>query len=390
MTRVLAILAFSVLFAHAPLSAGTIDSEQIHIVSVRTLDENGRLVCRAPTAPESHELAYLVSRRDQTPSSFTYSASDGGGIRLQFSGVPNQAKEIITQAASIWESYLVIDVPFSIRFRWVYLDKFLGVTRLQWKTGTGGSFTCLEGWNRVCLPNTLAQQILDRPLGANPSFEIDLNRNRDWYYGTDGNVPGGQRNLIRTVLHEIGHTLGFISGAILDHDERTGKHWKLNELSLFYDKFVWMPELGDLVDHHSERELFQALSRDMILWGRRMAHYPTNLHRDENSKAVQVNGGPVVLHSSKTQNIGILHLNQHMFGDTESDHLMTPYSKLDSVGEYTIGPVTLSMLYDLGWELREDPLESPENRSCTGTREFTDPPPRERRPPDGRRTRTRR
>lgn len=36
-----------------------------------------------------------------------------------------------------------------------------------------------------------------------------FNSNTNWYYGIDGNPPSTKYDLISTVLHEIGHGLGF-------------------------------------------------------------------------------------------------------------------------------------------------------------------------------------
>ncbi len=44
-----------------------------------------------------------------------------------------------------------------------------------------------------------------------PGFDmyITYNLNYDWYYGTDGNTPSNQMDLMSVVLHEIGHGLNF-------------------------------------------------------------------------------------------------------------------------------------------------------------------------------------
>lgn len=55
MARVFVMLTLSVLFAHGPLSAGRIGSEQIHIGSAITVDENGRVICGTSTRAELHD-----------------------------------------------------------------------------------------------------------------------------------------------------------------------------------------------------------------------------------------------------------------------------------------------------------------------------------------------
>jgi hypothetical protein len=40
-------------------------------------------------------------------------------------------------------------------------------------------------------------------------MQIRFNANRPWYYGTDGQVPAGQFDLVSVALHELGHGIGF-------------------------------------------------------------------------------------------------------------------------------------------------------------------------------------
>ena len=44
-------------------------------------------------------------------------------------------------------------------------------------------------------------------------MHITYNLNFSWYYGTDGNPPPAQHDLMTVVLHEIGHGLNFAGTA---------------------------------------------------------------------------------------------------------------------------------------------------------------------------------
>lgn len=46
------------------------------------------------------------------------------------------------------------------------------------------------------------------PTKNNTCLEIHLDASEDWYFGLDNNTPAGQYNFVKTLSHEIGHTLG--------------------------------------------------------------------------------------------------------------------------------------------------------------------------------------
>jgi hypothetical protein len=47
------------------------------------------------------------------------------------------------------------------------------------------------------------------------NFNSDCN---NWYFGTDGNTPFGEFDLVSVVLHEIGHGLGFSGTELVTYD----------------------------------------------------------------------------------------------------------------------------------------------------------------------------
>jgi hypothetical protein len=71
-------------------------------------------------------------------------------------------------------------------------------------------------------PSALGDAVAGRDLApGQPDINAIFNSNIDtgcfmgapdgWYYGTDGNAPGGQADFANTVLHELAHGLGFSS-----------------------------------------------------------------------------------------------------------------------------------------------------------------------------------
>ena len=338
--------------------------------------ENGRIVCSSPDPDMVEDLeAHLVSHQ------ISYSHSENAGIQLQFRGIPEDVKEAIRHGAAIWEDHLVIDVPFTLRFHWEKVNRAIAFVSGTWENGEAGSFSCLSRIEQRCIPNTLANQVLGRRVkgqSSDPEFEIHIDKDLNWYLGTDGKGPTVQHDLVSTILHEIGHAVGFISGAKYYRDQRVAELRLVGgyvELwTLFYDEFLWHPDKTTQRNIAGpSRELFEALTETRLMWGSE-----TNQGFREggfgsvearNLKTLEVNGGPVLLWTSKEKpNQGVDHLDEYLFPYYRADGLMTSSGNDGEILPHDIGPVTLAILYDLGWEIRNPPWEE-EAEEETTTRE---------------------
>ena len=89
-------------------------------------------------------------------------------------------------------------------------------------------------WFHSALANSIAGTDLDGTnddLLARFNADIDNNNaclaNTNWYYGLDGNPPGGDIDFLTVILHELGHGLGFSSFV----NEVTGLFWRASTIS---------------------------------------------------------------------------------------------------------------------------------------------------------------
>ncbi len=224
-----------------------------------------------------------------------------------------------------------------------------------------GSWWCWESIDWGCIPNTLGNQRVGyRLIGQydpDPEFEIHINEDKNWHLGVNGNPGRDEFDLVSTILHEIGHAVGFSSGFSVDHDEETGRSiWADEIYSMYYGQFVWSRFEGDLLDLPSPSEdLYDALTGNRLFWGRSGME---NWH-GESLLSVRRNGGPVMLWAAAattTLDSGRVSAGSHLDPDvfprtTHRDGLMAPYT-LRGQANHRIGPVTLGMLYDLGWTLK--------------------------------------
>lgn len=341
------------------------------------VEENGRIVCSSPGPDMIPDLeAHLVSHQisdSQFSWPISYSHSENAGIQLQFRDVPAEVRDVIHHAAAIWEDHLVIDVPFTLRFHWEHFQRTaLAFVSFNWSSGRNGSFSCLPllPSRHYCLPNSLANQITGRQAkGSNnpdPDFEIHIDKDRKWYLGTDSNPPSDQFELLSAILHEIGHSLGFISGAIFRKSTKLAKFSGVGGSSsrtLFYDYFITADGGSLSQGEHYDRNLYNDLTDSLLLWGLRT---PRGVRSGTLSKVYEVRGGPVPLWTSKNSpHVGIDHLNGYIFTEYSGDDVIAvPWTG----GTAQIGPVTLAILYDLGWEIR-NPLWEEECEEETTARE---------------------
>ncbi|MCB1615044.1 MAG: VCBS repeat-containing protein [Pseudomonadales bacterium] len=139
-----------------------------------------------------------------------------------FSGSEGTSRLAVFQAAAdYWETQLDIAVDVS-----VYAE-FTSLTCSQWSgtLGSAGPTSVTRDWSGVPESGTWYAYALAFNLKgyASGTYDIDANFNDNvagdinclngatWYYGTDGNPGVGEVDLYTTVLHELGHGLGFLT-----------------------------------------------------------------------------------------------------------------------------------------------------------------------------------
>ena len=132
-------------------------------------------------------------------------------------------------AADIWGGLLSSAVPIRVgaQFSALTCDAFSAVL------GSAGPNTVFRNfagapvtntWYPAALANALSGTDNDPPVVTPPypgddisaSFNSNLGTpgclaSSGWYYGLDGNPPGGKIDFVSTLLHELGHGLGFLT-----------------------------------------------------------------------------------------------------------------------------------------------------------------------------------
>jgi len=173
-------------------------------------------------------------RADAATFSFTYTDPAGFGFNETDPATPvggnpgttlgEQRRNVMEQAANIWAPYLQSDVTIVIEARF----SNFGGTPTSATIAAAGPETVLADfagapqsntWYVSALADSLSGQDQDTgssDLNVTVNEDIDSNPNvlggDGFYYGYD-HESGSQTDLLSTLLHEIGHGLGFLSTA---------------------------------------------------------------------------------------------------------------------------------------------------------------------------------
>ena len=281
--------------------------------------------------------------------------SRGATIDITYNFAPAEAQGAIEHATSIWESILVSEVPIKVLVTWAPLgNATLGITFPNGRKDFPSAPVPLT-WYPTALANAISGT--EQNPGEN-DFEFFLNSSSDWYFGTDGETPEGQYDLVSVALHEMGHGLGFVGlskkegstgslGLLLQSDFApltTSFPWpQLDTLPGIFDRFLAHPQNGPL----------DLMMNPGTALGSAMT---SNQLRFNGPFAIEANDGTgprIYSPSAFALGSSCVHLNESSYPDGNPNELMTPFSPAGSSNHWP-GPICLAIMRDIGWNLAPD------------------------------------
>jgi len=258
-------------------------------------------------------------------------------FEITYTGFSEEAKAAFQAAADIWSYLISSPVPITIDARWEVMES--GVL------GSSGPPEVFRNFENATFKDTwYVPTIANRLCGydLNPeAYDMITRFNSDfsWYLGTDG-TPGGQHDFVSVVLHEIGHSLGFISNAYNNGaDGGIGYYTNDGGMSGAFDHFMYNGS-GELL---MDSTLFENPSPELL------AEFTSGDVFFDSPLSNAGNGGaPAELYAPSTWNAGssISHLGE-IFNGTENA-LMT-YSIGTGEANHDPGPISMGIFAEVGW-----------------------------------------
>lgn len=260
---------------------------------------------------------------------------------------PQEARDAMEFAMSIWEEHISSTVPIRINASWVALDgNVLG------SAGATAYFLSDEG-----LPNvgyTISQasamsgiDLVAQEPGVDADIVVNMNCNfADWYYGTDANTPGGLIDFVTVALHEIGHGIGFLGTVNANNNAQVASSGFNNgQIPYIYEMFA----VDGFFDNMSDRDIFPNGSNQLY-----------NFVTGQNN-GVFFDGAEAELANAADERVRIFapsqfqpgssfsHLDLSTFTNTENALMRPQIDRAFAV--HNPGPVFCGLLDDMGWPL---------------------------------------
>jgi hypothetical protein len=280
----------------------------------------------------------FLQRRDNRSLRTSATAAE---ISVEYINFPDSARRAFQYAVDIWKSLIVSDVPIRIRARW----QNLGGNVL----GSAGPTSYVTGFSGMTqfatsYPIALAEKLARRNLnGDTPDISASFNSSFSWYYGTDGPTrgTGGREDLVSTVLHEIGHGLGFVSSRAANPSAQLAAWGDEDNFGFpyVYDIFMENAAGQQLISEFANpsRELYTALTNNNLFFDS-----PIMTARNNNQRA------KLYAPASYSAGSSTSHLDEGTYRQGDPNSAMTPTGNPGEV-IHNPGPITLNMFTDMGW-----------------------------------------
>lgn len=274
---------------------------------------------------------------------------------ISYFDTPPNAQAAIEHAAAIWGGILVSDVPIKVTVQWLAMGgNALGVTFPNGRKDFA-SAPVPATWYATALANSIAGTELNP---GEDDINVYLNASTNWYYGTDGNTPAGQYDLVSVALHEIGHGIGFVGLAKKVGSEGSFGLLQSSDFAPLITTFPWpqqdtLPGIFDRFLRAPTLELLVDVPNPSVPLG---SFLTCNQLRWSGSFGLVGSGGADIrIYSPATFALGssCVHLNETTYPAGNANELMTPFSSAGHANHWP-GPICIGILQDIGWVIAPD------------------------------------
>ena len=300
----------------------------------------------------AHATNIILVNQDSANEGFNSNAAPfAGQTGNPGTTLGGQRLAVFQAAADYWEGKLVsnVTIRIEIEFNPLACDAFGAVLGSAGPNSAFRDFAnapTANTWFVEAIANSRAGSDLDggsNDVGAEFNSGIDNNdgclNNTNWWYGINSPAPGGTISLYDTVLHEIGHGIGFLSLV----NSSTGTKFLGRDdayMRQLYDASTgtaW-PNMND-----SQRAA-SAINTGNLVWD------GTNANSNSSHLTAGKNAGRIRMFAPNPIRGGSS--VSHWDTALSPDELMEPFATTTSDDTSTI-----QLLKDVGWQIVEGPGE---------------------------------
>lgn len=251
---------------------------------------------------------------------------------VTYVGFSEEAKQAFQRAVDIWEYLIYSEVPIRVYAEWRPL-----ASNILGSANTSDFLQNFEGapYSNTYYPMALAEKLAGKPLNSDDQEDIycRFNNSINWHYGEPEEITNGKFDLTTVVLHELGHGLGFIS--TFSVSGQTASYGYGTPYKSVYDVYLEDQSGRNLVDPQHFTNGTQALYRQI-----------TN-----NNLFFQLDGERPKIYAPSSFIVGssVSHLDDNTYAPGTINALMTSTSRSMEV-THDPGPLSLGILYELGWK----------------------------------------
>ena len=266
--------------------------------------------------------------------------------------------DAIDFALGIWGSRLKSNVPIKVHVIYASaVNLFLGVSISNARKNFPNA-----PQTDVWYPSSLANAIANEELNPGETDMEILIGQANWYFGVDGNPAGNQQDFVSVFLHEVCHSLGFVSLTKLD-DAGLGTYGEVkpSDLGLSVSSFTFndlegLPGIFDtyLVDGFGKKLTDTAnFTNNSLELGLQLRS--NNLFFCGDSAVASTGGLNPRIYAGSNYQLGssVSHVDEITYNNTVNS-MMTPFSNAGTA-EHEPGPIVTGVLYDIGWNQYQHP-----------------------------------
>lgn len=258
---------------------------------------------------------------------------------VNYIGFSAEAREAFQRAVDTWEYTISSTVPIRVDAYWERLS-----ANVLGSANTSDFYINFPGAKNVntYYPVALAEKLAGKALNSDSEADIicRFNSGINWHYGNPEDIRSGYYDLTSTVLHELGHGIGFISTMRVSGS--SGSYGLGTPYKSIFDVYIENSVNRNLVDtaayKNNTNQLYTALTSNSLFFVDKSISYGSNNDKPK-------------LYAPTTYSSGssISHLDNVRYPSGTENALMSPSARAMEVNHHP-GPVAMGIFNKMGWK----------------------------------------